>query len=219
MCQSGHAAVQVKTKRRLSGMNHDQLTLEDGEHTYSRGAQLLSLAANGFGVEVSSDQFDEWQAMFGSIYKLDSILDSDLGAIDRENRYDILVSDLIDSSAEGEACLPGCQLCRLKNQISSWGVPRVDELGKNLEEIKKLTLMRRETSNAVTLGKLVLLEGALAADLLAIPAEPKFNNWLRLLGASGTIIDTVVDLEEDYDRKLTRVTPGITNKLKLAIFV
>lgn len=201
-------------------MNHALLTLPDGQHTYSRGSSMLMEMAHNFGVEVDEQQHDEWAATLGTIYKLDTILDSDLPKPERLGRFDALLGDVIEPGAEADCTLVPCALCQTSGHYQSWDVAKQADFASNFEALKNSAEQRRATTTYRTLGTVTLLDGAIAARLISIPAEQnsmeaRFNRWLGYLGEAGAIIDTAIDLREDFERGLTQVRPTVFNRAGL----
>ena len=195
----------------------DVYALETEQHTYSRGADLLTGVAKGFDIVVSDEQNQHWQNMFHAMHELDAILDSDEPFDARSAKYDEALG-LISGQAH-EGCI-GCYACNLKAFTASASGLVLEKFVLNADRIKYLGEERRAANKASTLGAVAIEEGKLSAELLELDSSTKaslrFNSWLGNVGIVGALFDTTIDLPSDYDTGLTQVRPTLKNRLVLA---
>lgn len=199
----------------------------DGVHTYKRGPRMLALAAEAYGLEVTDQQMDDWAAMFGGMYKLDAIVDSDLPERQRRVRFDLLLDDITLAIHDGKEVMEcgndgNCQLCHLRNNLIGRGEFDLVDIGFRMEILFDMAEERRRTKRVPDLTRCVADEGHITASLLYMPRQAgkeretaKFNFLLRNLGAAGTLFDTAVDLVEDYDEGLCQVPPTRLNQARI----
>ncbi|CAN5372622.1 hypothetical protein BH09PAT4_BH09PAT4_05920 [soil metagenome] len=188
---------------------------------------MLAMAAEGFGLDVSDQQMDDWAAMFGGIYKLDGIVDSDLTERERRVRFDVLLDDVTLAIHDGKPVMDcenthNCQLCHLRQNLVGRDEFDLVDIGFRLDMLFDYAEKRRHTQKVPALTQLCAGEGRLTASLLEMPTQPghesetiKFNMLLRNLGAAGTLLDTALDLQEDYENGLCQVPPTKLNKARI----
>lgn len=186
-------------------------------HTYSRGADVIRHAAEQWGITVSEEQSLEWQYLIASAYVLDNSLDNNARPIkEREQQYDDLLADLLAGRLAADGVTDAESL------VGGWQDEKIERIRTAAQSIKEIARTKRQTMDAKGLGKLALFEGAETARFLSIEAtdEPSqdFNRWLRDFLRLGVVVDSAVDLPEDYGNRLTLVQPTHRNQLIIAMY-
>ena len=174
-------------------------------HTYSRGAIIFQAAAESFGVQLADEQNAEWQSLIKTAFILDNILDSDLPQVEREETFDKSVPELIYPIAE------------------DWDTVKLDRVVSAAMNVKEIAGEKRATTSAKKLGNLALYEGLETKRFLQLQDSDdlgvtNFNAWLEYLLTFGVVVDTVVDLPEDYSNGLTMVEPSVINRSIIAAY-
>lgn len=186
-------------------------------HTYSRGANLLCDAAQGFGIEATEEQADQWRLVFLAMHELDGLLDSGDPYDKRSSKYDQMIGIILGDSKH--TC-NGCYACELSVHMSDTPGERKELFRTNTELIKLLGEDRRASTKVRQLGRLSIDEGRMSAELLEVVDDTEqahaFNRWLGNVGMFGAVIDTAIDLPSDYETGLTQVQPLQRNRLVLA---
>src|SRR4051812_48856575 len=104
-------------------------------HTYSRGANLLCDAAQGFGIEVSDEQTDHWRLVFTAMHELDAILDGKEPYKDRGSQYGEMIEVIMGDV--GHVCR-SCYACDLQAHMTKLPPGRQETFKTNAEIVKVL---------------------------------------------------------------------------------
>lgn len=197
-------------------------TLESQPHTYSQGTQIFVSAAHSFGAQLDSDTPSEWTNLLEAAYLLDGMLDSQRPQEEREATYDAHVAALFDESVP-LVDIPEEHLglyTSLRQQSTTWTSQKHERVITATAKIKVIAAERRATTSPRMLGLIGLREGFETAQIFAIegdesPANSRFNAWLVSLLKFGIIVDTIVDLQQDYTNGLNQVEPTPPNRARL----
>lgn len=191
------------------------------EHTYSRGVDIFVVAAQSFGFKPSSGQVEEWGKLLGAARILDDLLDSEQTQLDREEAYDRHVDAMFNEPDEEALILEPRLFSGIRACSEGWTTTKVNRVRSLTENVKDVALTRRDLTSAKELGLLGLREGTETARLFEIDSplwvgEQDFNEWLETLLRFGVVVDTAVDLPEDYSNGLTKVQPTRLNQVAIA---
>jgi len=191
------------------------------EHTYSRGTDIFAIAANSFGFQPSSDQLEEWAKLLFAAHILDDLLDSERSQIEREEAYDNHVGAMFNVPEENVLILEPELFSGIRSYSEKWPKNKVARVKSLTENVKDIASTRRNLTSAKDLGLLGLREGTETARLFEIDSplwvgEQNFNKWLEVLLRFGVVVDTAVDLPEDYSNGLTKVQPTRFNQVAIA---
>ena len=203
---------------------HETSAGVDPKHTYSRGADILASCAVSFGLKVSDEAHEEWRLLIRTAYELDNILDSNLPADDRKNKFDNLVTSIVEPETNPQigSCPDSCSFCKLGEFSIGWDERRRTSIVDVANTIKEVSTERRQTAKPTALGKLAIIEGSATARWFGLPTNEdgskQFYDWLENLTVSGVALDSAVDLEEDYMLGIHAVKPNITRRMIVASF-
>jgi hypothetical protein len=197
--------------------------LEDPQlHTYSRGAEIFATAADKFGLYVSDDQSNEWQAMLAACRNLDDILDGQAPQVEREESYDAEVARLFMAPLDNADAQYNGLTSNMQALARDWSAEKTTRVIDATMAIKEIALTRRMAFHPHALGRLALFEGVQTARLFEIEnqtgTEDRFNQWLQVLMQVGIVVDSAVDLAQDFGNRLTRVEPTKANQLRILRF-
>jgi hypothetical protein len=172
-------------------------------HTYSRGTAIFQAAAESFGVQLNEGQAEEWRSLIKAAFVLDGILDSDLPQSEREFSFDRAIPELIYPLAE------------------NWDQQKLDRIVDAAMHVKDIASEKRAATSARKLGDLAIYEGIETKRFLQLEDAEEisianFNGWLEVLLPFGVVVDTSIDLPEDYTNGLTQVNPSIINRALIA---
>lgn len=196
--------------------------VSDSEHSYARGALIFADAADGFDLVVNQEQVYEWETTLKVVHELDGILDGPLPKEERDEQVLQLTVDILDGNNMSQGvCADKCSFCELQDLATGWNDEKRYNFGRVIQNAAEISDLRRHTTRATHLGRLAVIDGQGAAELFMIPptlAQPteKFNTWLGHLVGAGTAIDCAIDLREDFDNRLTKVKPTLTNRSLVA---
>lgn len=186
-------------------------------HSYSRGVDIFVTAAQSFGFNPSAMQISEWQDLLGAARLLDDLLDSDNPQLDREKAYDAHVSAMFEVPDDGASILNPSLFSTLRSHSERWSDGKAERVRSLTANVRDIASTKRLLSSAKELGAVALQEGTETARLFEIDspsssAEQSFNTWLDRLLRFGVVIDTALDLPEDYQNGLTLVSPTLLNR-------
>ncbi len=194
-------------------------------HDYSRGLEIFGRVANSFGIEVSFDQQEEWRLMLRACRVLDDVLDCDDPLAERKARYYDLILNIFghDDSKELSTDELHPEFCALSDGYRTWSEDKESRVRGALEAIEGIADEKRREVSARKLGLIAIKEGYETSKLFSLDpssdatiAVTRFNEWLNVLLCFGVVVDTCVDLQEDYDNNLTLVTPTFSNRMQVA---
>ncbi len=191
------------------------------EHTYSRGVDIFVVAAQSFGFKPSLGQVEEWGKLLGAARILDDLLDSEKPQSEREQAYDRHVEAMFNQPEENVPILEPELFSEIRACSEKWSTTKVVKVRSLTENVKDVASTRRDLTSARELGLLGLREGTETARLFEVDSplwvgEQDFNIWLERLLRFGVVIDTSLDLPEDYTNGLTMVQPTKFNQITIA---
>lgn len=197
----------------------------DKNRSYKRAVTTLTtIGSEVFGIEISYEQKEFWQAMFTGMHYLDDILDSQERAEVRLSEFDhgirflvsgdqhhSLNSDLIDV------------LQSLREIILATDETQLPMFAREAHNIALLGERLRCAKDAHSLGIITLAEGRVTSRLLAIPEVgpdqekiAEFNKLFSLIGAYGNVVDALFDLRHDAAEDRLLLSPSLGNHIRLA---
>jgi hypothetical protein len=193
----------------------------DTTHTYSRGVGIFVASAQSFGFNPTESQVDEWVKLLGAARLLDDLLDSEKPQAEREEEYDRHVGAMFDRPDNGLPILEPELFSGIRDYSERWSVGKTSKVKSLTENVKEIASIRRGLTSARELGLLGLREGTETARLFEVDSplwvgEQDFNAWLEALLRFGVVVDTALDLPEDFANCLTKVSPTRKNQLLVA---
>lgn len=194
-----------------------EVTLGDEQTEFSGTTRLFSEVALNFGVEVQTQEREDWQTLGRAAYIIDQYLDVE--------RSDVM-SDIAPRLFSGQP-IPG-----VPEELSRdcrWFVERQSptrqvEIQQQLERVILLV----DAQAAAKLPDEVIAirqeEAELLANLLSLlvegrhDAEPRqrFNAWMSAFCRTGYMLDSLLDLKEDYETGASQVPPNFHSRRALA---
>ncbi len=181
-------------------------------HNYSRGATILTMAAESYGLKPSAEQTEEWRLLIKAAFELDGTLDSQAPQHERETLCDAYTGHMLGGI---EFVLPIDEsFTILRQKVANWPDRKISRISSVIGNIKEIAAAKREATKAKTLGKLAVFEGAETARYLQLDGHNAgdFNGWLKALLEFGVVVDSSIDLPEDFVDGLTQVKPSRLNQ-------
>jgi hypothetical protein len=190
-------------------------------HTYSRGAGIFTAAAEHWAIAVDPDQTYEWQMLLQAAYVLDDVLDGNEPQVAREQIYENYAAIMLSKQLPATYTTPAV-LAKVRDLSNLWSQEKRERLADVILQIKDIASEKRETYSAKVLGQLALREGLETARFLAFDDDQtestqRFNSWFEKLLQFGVVVDSSIDLAEDYTNGLTRIRPSRFNKATIAV--
>ncbi len=191
------------------------------EHKYSRGVDIFVASAQSFGFNPSLSQVEEWAKLLGAARLLDDLLDSEKPQSEREQAYERHVEAMFNQPDENVHILEPELFSGIRVCSEKWSTYKVAKVRSLTENVKDVASIRRDLTSARELGLLGLREGTETARLFEVDSplwvgEQDFNMWLETLLRFGVVIDTSLDLPDDYTNGLTMVQPTKFNQITIA---
>lgn len=197
------------------------LSLRDGDREkpgYRYGWRLLAQVADTMGVDLSEQEIEHWRTTFGITRALDDMIDEE-GCKDIEPALTLLLNgEPVGQVTEKEA---------LDFQASMATHPEAEKEHLK-EEMKKIAAFANDKTQATSLKELLRLTRTemewytALFELKESGAENtnnrrQFNSWLYDFMSSGYMLDSLVDMEDDFRNGNISVEPSLRRKKVLAV--
>ena len=203
-----------------AGMNHK---IEETQIKYGNAASKLFKAANVcFGLEIPSEYRRIWIESFRVLYWVDHTIDG-IGEFERNVFAQGLSSYLSDEGANQFypeiAVLFKKSLYRLDDPIRRAYINYLLVLYEASEKVRHAQCIDDLISSTRLEGEMTagMLLKLLPVGLVKNVRYLDYGNWLRNVGKVANLIDTLLDLKDDYEQGLVTVSPSMFNRGKIFI--
>lgn len=189
-----------------------EISLGNEQTEFSGTNRLLAEVAQEFGVILNGYERKDWQTLGRAAYIIDQHLDAEKNGL----------SDIAPRLFSGEA-VPGIPQeftndCR--QLLERQNAARQMHIWHQLERVKPLVDAQASAVSATEVVKIRLDEADLLADMLSLPTDgrpdkterQKFNAWLSAFCRTGYLVDSIKDLEEDFESGASGVRPSFQAK-------
>lgn len=194
----------------------------EAAHQYRRGAEIFTMTAEQFGVDLAESQTVEWRLLLRAVYLLDNEMDANKSRSSSEITFDSHAAAINAFPGEDHPIsIQNWQLFESLRELSSnWPESKTIKVGKALNRWKNIKMLRRSLTSARDLARIGIREGTEAARVFEIHdprtgAEANFNEWLETFMQFGIIVDTAADMRVDFENGLTNVRPSFAKKIIL----
>lgn len=183
---------------------------------FSGSRRLFTEVAHAFDVQLEDSEAEGWGDMLHLAYAIDQKVDIEQGDVPT------FIQKLLASKYDtGPTISVQTRFLEyMQRQPESRHETIIHRLGS-------IGLLAKEQAAADTVNKVVdirLAEADLFSYLLLLPTEnkpdktqrEKFNRWLAGFSRTGYIVDSLIDIKEDYQSGNTNLQPSITARAKLA---
>lgn len=192
---------------------------------YMRAAAVLANITEGVtGIPVPEKTLNNWRLLFSAIFVIDDRVDS---TKDDEERLRLMGS--VTAALRGEAVDfssdPDIEraVANVQMLLSEIGVKDSEQFTALIEKIMVTTETLRNEENPREAVKLILEEGQLTSELLLLflPEHIKNDSSYKTLqslfyklGKAGNILDSFVDIDEDFEEGISKVQPTRVNRVR-----
>lgn len=194
----------------------ESLLAQDREAEFSGSRQLFTQVAEAFGVQLEEAEVVGWSDMLHLAYAIDEKIDVEHGSASG------FIFDLLSDKYE-TGPMQRTQ-ARFQDYMEHQSETRYQTI---IERLGGISLLAKQQSEADTVEKVVnvrLAEADLFSYLLLLPTEnmpdkiprEKFNKWLGSFSRAGYIVDSLIDIKEDYEGGSTNLRPSIATRIGLA---
>ena len=179
----------------------------DESKSYGGSRELFRVAATQFGVNLTDREDFGWRELLGGAYIVDHLLDV--------KKVDIMPS--IQNMLDGElipdlTALPQLRISEYMNQQAE---SRRKYILDSLKQIGELVLAQRVAVKASDVVEIRIAESDIFSGILALDTEDRsdsisrsrFNSWLKSGGRTGQLLDSLLDVSEDYQNGESCVVP------------
>lgn len=194
-----------------------EVTLGNEQIEFSGTNRLFAEVAEGFGVEVGPQERKDWQTLGRAAYVIDQYLDVVGGNV---------MPDIAPRLFSGRpiAGVPETLSEDCRSFLERQSPSRQTEIREMLDRVKPL--VDRQAA-AVSPDEVVAIreeEAELLANFLSLPAEnrpdavgrQKFNAWLVTFCRTGYMLDSFLDIKEDFESGASGVPPSFSARRVLA---
>ena len=185
----------------------------DAEHLRGEsGARMLAAVARGFGVEVSSFEYEWLRATLLAARVLDDIVDTD-GVEDLREQVDALLQgEAVGSMSETEALA-------FKEVFFTQHCQRRDRLISTYLALPEFARRKRRASSTAELRGVSAEEAELFGEMLYLEpvdgGRKRFNRWLAQFAQTGYLMDLALDAKSDFRVGNINVLPTGRERLTL----
>lgn len=194
-----------------------EVTLGNEQTEFSGSNRLFSEVATVFGVEVEPQERKDWQTLGRAAYIIDQYLD-----VERDD----VMPDIAPRLFSGQP-IPGVpeELSRDCRQFLERQSPaRQAEIQELLVQVKLLVDAQAVAELPADVIRIRQQEAELLANLLSLPVDGRhdaqqrhrLNAWLIAFCRTGYMLDSFLDLNEDYSSGASRVPPNFHARRVLA---
>jgi hypothetical protein len=184
--------------------------------SYSGSRYLFREAAGAFKVQLKEDEYDGWRALLGGAYLVDHLVDNE--------RADIMpaIADMLWGRFREDLHLDTQH--RFRNYMLSQPQDEYEGLLNKLSQVNGLVEAQRQAITPQEVVAVRLQEADLLADMLSLPAEGhpdvferiRFNNWLLGWSRAGYLVDSLRDIQDDYQNRDSGLEPSARARTSLA---
>jgi hypothetical protein len=187
---------------------------------------FLRIGTNEFDLNFSEATSANWQTAMELLYYVDDLVDTpgqDGNAALRDLQHALLGTDAVNSTGHPTLGHPIPQL--IETLKASNRPEQIHAFLREGEQIMKINKAFKDQSYSVRrFGQLTRAEGRHVTNMLLSltheedtqqPRYTEFARCMRAVGSVGNLLDTIVDLEGDYDSGISKIRPTISNRLRL----
>lgn len=180
--------------------------------------RLLCDAALTFGVELTTQEFDDWRSLLAGAALVDHLLDPlNVGGDVALHISQIFDGENLDGMRDDLQDI-------VRNYIEIQPQDVREGILEGVRQAGELALRQRETWDPSDVVSLRLEEAKILSNLLSLPCTGKedapqreiFNNWLIGWSRAGYLLDSLLDLGADFWNGESRVEPTFFAKVILA---
>ena len=196
---------------------------------YASSVATLAGALEGFGVDIDRETFERYKRTASVIGLCDDLLDESQSIYMGYEAFNQAISTAANG---GDFELTAWSDNRLITALQLYGncftVLSRDKQERILmaaEGIASLAMIKSSCTDADEYSSLLKAEGRLTNVLVAeatsdtVQRDPRFKafiEWSELALEAGTLTNSLLDLRDDYIRRLTSVEPSIRNRARIA---
>ncbi|GEM_PF-1727319 len=197
-----------------------EFKLGDEQIEFSGSVRMMSEVADSFGVNLTAQERKDWQTLGRAAYVIDQYLDAE---------KDTPMPDIAPELFSGRP-IPGVpeefsEDC--KQWVERQTEARQAQINRHLAEIR--ILVEAQAAATTTSGVIAVRrkESDLLADILSLRPEGredararmKFNSWLTVAMRAGYLLDSLLDIKEDYESGASGLKPGLAASCKMASYL
>lgn len=183
---------------------------QEGESRQFSGSRyLFREAAKAYKVRLEEHEDNDWRALLGGAYLVDHLLDVE--------QIDIMPAINAIVAGELRDDLHTDTQARFANYMRRQPKDRYVDIMRRLGGVSAMAERQASATTAGEVIKVRLEEAELLAYLLSLPEDQrqdangrrKFNKWLRGWSRAGYLLDSFIDMRDDYESGASGLEPTV----------
>jgi len=197
-----------------------EVRLGDKNTEFSGSVRMISEVALSFGVVLTEQERRDWQTLGRASYIIDQYLDAEKN------------TPMPDIAAElfSDRSIPGIPE-EFRNDCRDWlerqSEERQHEINSQLAEVRLLVEAQAAATSVAEVVRIRRREAELLANILSLSPEDrsdvvareKFNTWLKVGMRTGYLLDSLLDIKEDYESGGSALKPGVVTSSKMVAYL
>jgi len=201
-----------------SGIEKSHTFPEPPEDGISHGGarNLFRNSAEAFGVHLSPQEDYDWLVIIGASMLVDHLVDVEKSNL--EESFDAIAKGHVREDLNKDVQV------RTINYLVRQSEEKKSKIARQLSKVSLLTEEQRNATKARSVVAVRIAESGIFSSLLHLEhnntddseAREKFNRWVDTWSRFGYLLDSFVDIREDFDQASSQVAPTILNRLVYA---
>jgi hypothetical protein len=197
-----------------------EVRLGNEQTEFSGSVRMMREVAELFGASVTTQELRDWQTLGRTSYVIDQYFD----VVKDDPTADIAVEHFSQLSIPGipQQLIQDC-VDWLERQTPERQVTLVDYIAF----VRKMVEAQAAATTVPEVVEVRHQEADVLADILSLnpagaadaEARDKFNSWMPLAMRAGYLLDSLLDIKEDYENGSSGVEPGIKASAKMATYL
>jgi hypothetical protein len=197
-----------------------EVRLGNEQTEFSGSVRMMREVAESFGVSVTAQELKDWQTLGRASYVIDQYFD----VVKADPTADIAVEHFSQLSIPG---IPPQLIHDCIDWLERQAPDRQVTLVEYIAFVRKMVEAQAAATTVPEVVEVRHQEADVLGDILSLNSEgtadaaarQKFNNWIPRAMRAGYILDSLLDIKEDYESGTSGVEPGLKASAKMAAYL